>query len=202
MGGLTRTIAVSACALIVALAAAVPAVAQQRLRPNDATLVGTSGQDVFCGLAGDDVLVGMDGDDFLFGDDCGSSLSAAADSVDGGDDTLKGGEGDDGLVGDVEDDTLSGGDGDDILSGGTGDDVLNGGPDDDSLLGAAGDDELFAGAGSDRVVAGNGNDTVSVADDDQDLVNCGRGRDAVRADSTDLLRGCEEVRRKPPPRRR
>ena len=172
MGGSRRTLAVALCTLFGAAAIAAPAAGQQRpLRTHDAKLVGTAGQDVFCGLAGDDLIVGRDGDDVLFGDDCGSSLTASSRSADGGDDTLKGGDGDDGLVGDVEDDSLS-------------------------LLGGPGDDELSAGTGADRVVAGPGNDAIRVADQDQDLVHRGSGRDTVRADSTDLLRGCEEVKRR------
>src|SRR5687768_16255838 len=106
MGRARRSIAVSAYALLTVLATGPTAAA---VRVNDAALVGTPGQDVFCGLAGDDVLLGMDGDDFLFGDDCGPDLAAAAASSEGGDDTLRGGEGDDALVGDVEDDDLGGG---------------------------------------------------------------------------------------------
>jgi hypothetical protein len=44
-------------------------------------------------------------------------------------------------------------------------------------------------------VGGPGNDEIVSADDDEDWVNCGPGRDVVRADTNDHLRGCEKVHR-------
>jgi hypothetical protein len=40
-----------------------------------------------------------------------------------------------------------------------------------------------------------GRDNIVVANGKKETVNCGRGRDKVRADRKDKLRGCERVRR-------
>jgi Tol biopolymer transport system component len=54
--------------------------------------------------------------------------------------------------------------------------------------------EGTSGAG-DVIVAGAGNDTVRARDGRRDTVLCGPGRDTVTADRSDVLRGCEVVRR-------
>jgi Ca2+-binding RTX toxin-like protein len=184
----------AAALLVLALPASVSA---RTVFVNDAAIVGTPEVDVFCGLSGDDEFAGMDGNDALFGDDCAFALSLDAPIPPslGGDDDLSGGKDDDLLVGEWEDDVLSGGRGDDKVSGGAGDDRLFGGAEDDRLLGGVGDDSIAPGGGSDSVDAGGGNDSIRSVDDDADLVLCGRGQDAVRADRADRLRGCEEVRR-------
>jgi hypothetical protein len=41
------------------------------------------------------------------------------------------------------------------------------------------------------VTAGDGNDVIDVRDGSRDVVSCGAGRDIVRRDSKDVLRGCE-----------
>ncbi len=61
--------------------------------------------------------------------------------VDGGDDTLTGGDGDDLVFGQRGNDVLTGGAGRDVLAGGTGDDNLSGGDGDDLV---AGDDLIAA----------------------------------------------------------
>jgi hypothetical protein len=43
--------------------------------------------------------------------------------------------------------------------------------------------------------AGGGRDVVNAANNKTDRVNCGRGRDRVRADTQDKLTGCERIRR-------
>ena len=55
---------------------------------------------------------------------------------------------------------------------------------------------MTGGRGNDIVTGGSGNDAISVRDGRRDRVNCGRGRDRVRADRRDRLRGCERVRRR------
>src|SRR5215211_3612161 len=157
---------VTALAAASALLVAAPAFAATFV--NDAALQGTNGLDVFCGLAGDDFFAGMDGDDFLFGDDCASQLRAAASSGPAGDDTLFGMEGDD---------------------------WLDGGADDDVIDGGGGQDRIVGNGGADRLAGGSGRDQIDSADDDEGVVICGRGRDEVRADRSDHLRGCEKVRR-------
>ncbi len=76
--------------------------------------------------------------------------------------TLRGGPGNDSLTGgaNVLGDRLVGGPGDDVLSGMGGPDVLYGGPGDDVLLGGTGDDKLFGGPGNDKLYGGSGNDIL------------------------------------------
>jgi dipeptidyl aminopeptidase/acylaminoacyl peptidase len=49
--------------------------------------------------------------------------------------------------------------------------------------------------GGDVISAGAGNDVVHAKNGRRDTVDCGPGRDTVYADRSDLLRGCEIVRR-------
>ncbi|MEA2492090.1 MAG: hypothetical protein QOJ29_1, partial [Thermoleophilaceae bacterium] len=136
--------------------------------PGDDVLNGTAGPDKMFGLAGDDLLLGLAGDDLLDGGDGNDNLDGGA-----GKDTLKGGNGNDSLTGGPGDDVLIGGPGKDKLSGGSGNDSLNGGPARDGLNG------------------GLGNDTINSKDGVAELVNCGAGKDKVKADKKDKLKGCE-----------
>ena len=136
-------------------------------------LPGTSAGDRLRGLAGDDVLTG------LAGDDC-----------------LHGGAGDDQLSGGAGADLLEGERGDDVLDGGIGNDKLAGGAGADALSGGSGNDVLVGGASRDSFAAGAGNDNVDSRDRRRETVNCGRGRDRVRADRVDRLVGCERVSRR------
>jgi Ca2+-binding RTX toxin-like protein len=70
------------------------------------------------------------------------------------------------------------GDGNDELAGATGNDTLDGGPGSDVLSGGAGRNTYAAGPGNDRIHAANGI---------RDVVDCGAGHDAVRADRSDTL---------------
>ena len=110
------------------------------------------------------VLVPADG----WGDDI---LNGGGDTLRGGDgrDVLNGGAGDDTLFGKGGDDELHGGGGDDELHGGGGDDWLHGddgidwlygGAGDDTLFGKGGDDNLYGGGGDDRLEGGGGNDIL------------------------------------------
>lgn len=92
-------------------------------------------------------------------------------------------------------DCLRGGAGDDLLDGGAGNDTLTGGDGRDHLVGGAGHDAISGGAGRDTVSAGSGNDTINAADDVAEAVDCGPGRDTVRADTHDRLKHCERVTR-------
>ena len=136
---------------------------------DDDRLDGTALGDNLFGLQGDDILNGQDNDDCLFGGVGSDRMSGAA--------------GDDRLLGD---DAGGGVPGDDRLRGNAGDDLLVGGPGRDRLRGGAGRNRLRGGAGNDRLNAVNGT---------SDLVNCGRGRDRARVDTTDRVRNCERVRR-------
>jgi secreted trypsin-like serine protease len=135
-------------------------------RGND-DLFGTSQDDFICGLGGSDLIRGFAGNDTLFGDRCGASGARASASGDGGD-RLFGDSGNDRLFGSGRADRLSGGSGNDRLVGGRGRDVLS-------------------GAG--------GRDLINSRDGARDIVNCGPGRDTVRRDRRDRVRGCERVRR-------
>ena len=206
-GAVTALIALT---LVVVPASGLAAAATPQKRiVNDARLMGSDGDNLICGLDGDDALVGFAGVDILLGDDCGSDPTisggrAGTSGLVGGDDTLMGGGDDDRLFGDDGDDKLDGGEGDDDLVAGAGDDRLSGGPGDDDLVGGPGDDQLAGGrdGGFDRYDAGPGNDTIQAANGSRETIECGRGRDQVRADPRDRLRGCEQVTRVKPRRRR
>jgi Ca2+-binding RTX toxin-like protein len=143
---------------------------------------GTRDDDVLRGTVFGDRLVGGDGDDLLkgnAGDDC---LEGGA-----GSDVLDGGNGNDRLAGDSGNDRLTGGNGDDRLTGGRGNDKLSGGN---------GKDILSPGAGKDTISGGPGNDTINSVDGVRETVDCGSGRDTVRADRRDHLIHCERITRK------
>jgi uncharacterized repeat protein (TIGR01451 family) len=102
----------------------------------DDQLTGTAKKDVFVALGGNDVILGLGGDDLV----CGAA----------GNDTVKGAAGND---------AIRGGGGNDVLKGGDGNDALRGGGGLDRLGGGAGADNLRGGAGSDRCKGGPGRDT-------------------------------------------
>jgi Ca2+-binding RTX toxin-like protein len=114
-----------------------------------------------------------------------------------GPDTLTGSRFGDVLIGLAGDDRLNGAGGDDCLRGGPGNDRLNGGRGKDVLTGGGGKDKLTGGSGKDRFSGGPGRDTIKSADGRDEKVNCGKGRDSVRADAGDHLVGCEKVKRVP-----
>jgi hypothetical protein len=186
--------------------------------PGPDVLSGTAAGDRIAGGPGDDRLAGGAGVDCLFGEDGNDRLDGGIgnDELDGGpgadvlagasgDDLLAGAAGADRLTGSTGDDGLSGGADRDDLRGGSGQDRLNGGPGNDALRGDAGRDRITGGAGNDRIVGGtgsdgidggSGNDVISSADKVRDAVNCGPGRDTVKADRRDrVAKTCERVRR-------
>lgn len=137
----------------------------------------TAGDDMLSGTGGADRLSGLGGNDLLLG------LA--------GNDVLNGGAGNDSLDGGSGNDKLSGGSGNDSLRGGPGNDSLSGGAGRDRLSGGAGKDRLTGGAGKDSFNAGSGNDVVNSRDGIAEAVNCGAGKDRVKADKKDKLRSCE-----------
>jgi Ca2+-binding RTX toxin-like protein len=143
---------------------------------------GTRDDDVVRGTAFGDRLVGGDGDDLL------KAL--------GGDDCLEGGTGDDVLDGGDGNDRLAGSSGRDRLSGGTGDDKLTGGKGNDRLTGGPGKDTISPGAGHDVVDAGSGDDSINAVDGVKETIDCGAGKDTVRADRRDRLKHCEKITRR------
>jgi hypothetical protein len=163
-------------------------------------IFGTATHDKVCGGAGNDSISLGAGSDVGYGGACGSlsppetdkaswwrsasssSLRHAGDpppasAADDGNDRLVGGKGEDALFGGAGNDKLVGGSGSDLLSGGTGADVIAGGP------------------GRNRYDGGMGGDSINAANGVRELVDCGFGRDYVKADRRDRLSGCEKVKR-------
>jgi Ca2+-binding RTX toxin-like protein len=89
--------------------------------------------------------------------------------------------------------SLGGGADDDTLTGGRQGDNLNGGDGNDRLKAAGGADSIRAGQGRDLIFGGPGRDRINSRDSIRDTVRCGAGRDRVKADRRDRLRGCEVV---------
>ena len=168
------------------------------LRPDK--IFGTATHDKVCGGPGNDSISLGAGSDVGYGGACGSlsppetdkaawwrtaspaSLRhtgdpPAAPAGGDGNDRLVGGKGEDALFGGAGNDNLVGGSGSDLLVGGTGGDVIAGGP------------------GRNRYDAGMGSDSINAANGVRELVDCGFGRDFVRADRRDRLSGCEKVKR-------
>jgi hypothetical protein len=146
---------------------------------------------VLRGTRDDDVLRGTSFPDRLVGGDGGDLLKGL-----GGDDCLEGGAGNDVLDGGAGNDRLAGSAGRDRLLGGTANDKLTGGKGNDRLSGGPGNDTLSPGAGRDSIDGGAGNDTINSVDGVRESVECGPGRDTVRADRRDRLAHCEKVTRK------
>ena len=118
----------------------------------------------------------------------------------------EGGRGDDRLIAPPNSGgILDGGAGDDVLVGGRQDDNLLGGDGNDRLQGAGGPDLIAAGQGRDLIFGGPGRDTINSGadvpgglprDSARDRIGCGAGRDRVKTDGQDQLRGCEVIRRR------
>ena len=89
----------------------------------------------------------------------------------------------------------SGAKGEDALFGGAGNDNLVGGSGNDLLSGGPGGDMLVGGPGRNRYYGDLGNDSINSANGVRELVDCGFGRDFVKADPRDRLSGCEKVKR-------
>ena len=113
----------------------------------------------------------------------------------GGNDLLLGRGDNDRLFGDAGNDRLAGEAGNDIMHGGSGHDRLFGGTGADSLFGDTGNDTINGKAGRDRIRGGLGNDSIIALDGEVDDVDCGPGRDSVRADTFDRIRNCERITR-------
>lgn len=92
-------------------------------------------------------------------------------------------------------DALTGTDQADRILGSGGRDRILGLGGDDCLSGQRGRDRLNGGPGLDSIRGGNHNDRINSADGERDEVRCGRGRDRVKADAIDSLKGCERVKR-------
>jgi len=133
---------------------------------------GGAGNDVLRGSARNNAIQGLEGDDLLDGR--------------GGDDLLAGTEGSRSR-GRPDRDLLRGGSGRDSLFGDAGPDRLFGGPGGDRLIGGSGADLFHGGPGADRLDAADGR---------AETVDCGAGRDRLRADRRDRALRCEIDRRR------
>jgi Ca2+-binding RTX toxin-like protein len=91
---------------------------------------------------------------------------------------------------------IDGGPVEDIRGGDGADRLASAGSGSASLSGNEGNDTLEGLARNDRLIGGPGNDTFRTRDGNADLVRCGDGNDAVRADRSDTVSSdCERVRR-------
>jgi RTX calcium-binding nonapeptide repeat (4 copies)/WD40-like Beta Propeller Repeat len=99
------------------------------------------------------------------------------------------------IKGTAKADRLTGGPGADTIRGRGGNDRISGGAGADKLYGDAGNDSITPGAGRDSAFGGAGKDTIRAKDGERDTIDCGSGKDTVVADKTDVVKGCETVRR-------
>jgi Ca2+-binding RTX toxin-like protein len=85
--------------------------------------------------------------------------------------------------------------------GGPGHNRLVGTAENDTLKGRGGNDTIIGKGDSDRLFGGRGADRINArerGEAEEDLVDCGRGRDTVLTDNTtedNILSNCEVVRR-------
>lgn len=155
--------------------------------PNPANDVATATANVRAARSCEIIRTGTNAADTLFGTNFGGDRMLGLD----GNDVLRGAAGDDCIIGGRGNDQLYGELGADVLEGGPGNDLLDGGRGNDRLAGGAGNDLLRAGTGTNQLSAGSGDDRVSARNGRRERINCGSGKDAVRADRTDDLTGCE-----------
>jgi len=127
---------------------------------------------------------------------------------------LSGGPGNDRLQASSTIPVMHGGPGNDVLRGGPDGGDLNGGEGNDRIYGEGGRDYLNGGPGNDRLVdrsgpgasqfddyqmrGGSGADSIDSVNGRRERIDCGPGRDAIRADGIDRLKDCERVRRARP----
>ncbi len=143
---------------------------------------GGRGNDCLEGGRGRNRLDGSTGSDYLLGHKKKDAMVGGP-----GADRLFGRAGNDRLIGDL---------GNDRLTGSRGSDKIVAGPGRDRVRGGKGRDYISTATGNDRVSAGSGNDVINAASEGPPArINCGRGRDTVRVNSSELrhLRGCERV---------
>lgn len=136
---------------------------------------------VNAGLGDDSLTGGNEDDEFLGGS---------------GSDLLDGNGGIDLLYGEAGDDRMLGGNGGDYLNGSSGNDIMYGEAGNDTLDGGSYDDFLDGGSGTDTLIGGSGGDRIHAVDGVRDTIDCGLGRDTVRADFLDAVdSNCENVTR-------
>ncbi len=154
-----RTVAVAASVALLLTAMATPvAAAKPKCFGQEATIVGTNGDDILKGTPGRDVIVAMGGNDIVAGR--------------AGNDFICGGPGNDRLAGQSGWDRLAGQSGNDRLFGGPGVDRVFGGAHDDLVAGGAGPDVLGGDDGNDRIDGGVGVDLCSQGTGTGSKVRC------------------------------
>jgi RTX calcium-binding nonapeptide repeat (4 copies) len=161
---------------------------------------GSSGNDTGSGGPGDDEIELGGGDDEVFG-------GAGEDRIESGpgDDSAAGGPGRDRIALGPGKDRGAGGAGGDLVLGEQGGDEIHGERGDDRLSGDVGRDSLFGGAGDDRIAAGmvvahsrNLREFLGSRgplEGKPDRIDCGAGRDGVKAGPGDSAAGCESIPR-------
>ena len=107
-------------------------------------ILGGSKKDIIFGGAGNDQIDGGASSDYIFGDGGRYDETGTIPKIDRTDINIDGGR-----------DTLIGGDGNDAIYGGGGDDHIDGG---------AGNDEIYGERGHDRIMGGSDNDTIHGGD--------------------------------------
>jgi Tol biopolymer transport system component len=100
------------------------------------------------------------------------------------------------ITGTARADRLKGTAAPEIIRGRGGNDTISAGGGADSVYGDAGNDRLDGGTGRDKVFGGLGNDAIVATDGAVDTIDCGAGKDTIRADRKDAVRNCEKVTRK------
>jgi hypothetical protein len=167
---------------------------------------GGSGVDEIRGGKLRDLIRGELGNDTLFGGGERDCISGGLDddSISGGSksDGIDAENGDDRVVGDKGDDTIAGGGARDRLNGARGADHLYGQRDSDHLTGGKGDDFLSGYTGADRLSGGSGDDRIDAQFKEResgprvpDRIECGPGRDTVKANTYDRIgRDCEVIK--------
>lgn len=106
--------------------------------------------------------------------------------IDGGDDTIDGGEGNDVILGQGGNDSLTGGMGNDSVVGGVGADFLSGGDGNDTLLGGFGADTLQLGSGDNLAEGGLFSDRFTFDDLGNTTIIGGEDPDGSDIDVIDL----------------
>jgi RTX calcium-binding nonapeptide repeat (4 copies)/LVIVD repeat len=153
-------------------------------------IIGSRFGDRIGGGRGRDTVRALGGADCVSGGPAGDRLSGH-----GGRDRLAGNRGADRLFGGGGRDRLIGAHGNDGLQGRGGADRLSGGRGPDRVNGGGGNDRISVGGATNRASGGAGNDRISARNGKRDKINCGGGRDVVRADGKDrVLANCETVR--------
>jgi hypothetical protein len=101
------------------------------------------------------------------------------------------------ITGTARADRLKGTNAPEIIGAGGGNDTVTAGGGADTAYGDAGNDRLDGGTGRDKLFGGKGSDTVVAVDGGAvDTIDCGAGKDQVRADRKDVVRNCEKVTRR------